>query len=158
MSGEWEYSGRIREYREEVRGCIENRSGRKNSKSITSTLTWKRMMMQSFFVCTGNRCDPHQLSEARRMAKQRSKGTTTKRLNVTLFEKKSALSARWILLEKEKRWKNNKGGSHEVEGYFFNIIHSIYFISNHFGFLFFTFLIFLFIYFFFFILNCIHLC
>lgn len=50
------------------------------------------------------------------MAKSRGEGTATKWFHVTVLEEKSTLPARWLLLEKEKRRKNHKGGSHEAEG------------------------------------------
>lgn len=52
------------------------------------------------------------------MAKSGGKSTATKWFDVTVLEKESTLSARWLLLEEEKRRKNYTGGSYETEGKF----------------------------------------
>lgn len=50
------------------------------------------------------------------MAESRGKSETAKRIDVIIFKEKSAIPARWLLLEEKKRRKNNKGGSHEAKG------------------------------------------
>jgi len=74
--------------------------------------------MQFILLFSGNRRYSNQFSEARRMAKSGGESTTTKWFNVTVLEEESTLSARRLLLEEKKRWKDYTGGSHETEGNF----------------------------------------
>lgn len=50
------------------------------------------------------------------MAESGGEGTTAKWFDVAVLEKESAIPARRLLLEEEKRRKDYTGGSHETEG------------------------------------------
>lgn len=82
----------------------------------TTHVAAKDILSYITFLPTGNRRHTHQLPETRWMAESRSEGATKKWIYVVIFEEKSTISTRWLLLEEKKRWKNHSWRSHEIKG------------------------------------------